>query len=324
MSPSKFDPESFEPFIDPNAEDPTYPLDPERTQKMTLPRGLQRRSTLHHVLRVVAGPDMLRFLCLEPASEVTIGRDDTADLYLADPSVSRQHALIQCSPTGELTVIDRDSMNGTRINDRIVHKARLNVGDPLEVGHVSLRVDLLSDDEIAHLRRVSDRLKLSEGKDPLTGLRLRTYLDAELPALVQSWQARGLPATCAFMDIDHFKKINDTLGHQVGDEVIRTIARLVMLHSRDSDACFRYGGEEFVILLLGTPADGGMGQARRLCTTIQGHDWARTCAGLRRVTASFGVAEPSATDTSPASLNRADQAMYQAQHESRNRVVQAH
>ncbi|MED5374331.1 MAG: GGDEF domain-containing protein [Myxococcota bacterium] len=293
----------------------------EVTMKLSLPRERRLRRVAIPTVRVVAGPDMLRFASLGAEERIVVGRDEAAGLVLTDASVSRNHALLQCDDQGEVTVQDLGSTNGTAVNGQQVSRALLRPGDHLEVGAVSLRLDLLGLDELAHLRRVLERLEAA-GHDPLTGLHTRTYLADELPELVQRCDDANAPCSMIFGDVDHFKNINDTWGHAVGDEVLRGISRLLLLGIRDTDAAVRYGGEELAIFLPGSSASATTEVAERLRRSVAGHDWARTAGGLK-VTISFGVAERLPGESIADWMERADQAMYQAKRGGRNRVATA-
>jgi diguanylate cyclase (GGDEF) domain len=166
------------------------------------------------------------------------------------------------------------------------------------------------DDELQHLARVVARLEAAN-RDPLTGLLTRGWLDDELPGLIERYARAGLPFSCAFVDVDHFKRVNDTYTHAVGDEVLSAIARLLMLGVRDADPCVRYGGEEIVLFLPGSDVVQAVEVADRIRRSIAAHDWGRTAEGLR-VTASFGVAQLRPDEDVAAWLNRADVAMYAA------------
>lgn len=272
-------------------------------------------------LRVVAGRDMLKFMPLTRAGEYQIGRDDGADLHLTDVTVSKRHARVVYDGSGTITVIDQGSTNGTTINGLAGSPCVLRPGDHLDIGGVSLRLDLLSLDELRHLDRVLQRLE-SAHRDPLTGLLTRVYIEDGLPHLVEQCAQANVPATCAFVDVDRFKPINDTYSHGIGDEVLAGIARLIMVGVRDADHCIRYGGEEILIFLPGTHEDRGVEVAERIRKSIAGHDWGRTAPGLL-VTASFGVAERLENESIKDWMNRADRAVYAAKHAGRNRVVRA-
>ena len=154
-------------------------------------------------------------------------------------------------------------------------------------------------------------LMFSSTTDELTGAanrrRLETYL-AETNA----------PFSIIMMDIDHFKKVNDTYGHGVGDEVLRHFARVVQKSIRPDDLLARYGGEEFTVVCRAS-----LEQAARVAERIRGSIEsapAKTSAGAIKITANFGVAEYREGDTPESVKERADQALYRAKQSGRNRV----
>jgi len=272
-------------------------------------------------LRVVAGRDMLRYVTLHDSDDVVLGRDEGASLVLGDGSVSRRHARVTSLSDGTFRIQDLGSTNGTAINGVPVETAPLRPGDHLEVGQVSLRLDLLSLEEVEHLQSVLERLE-ANNRDPLTGLLNRVWLDDELPVSLASAARLGADYSCLFVDIDSFKQVNDTFGHQVGDDVLVGVARILMVGVRDTDACVRYGGEELLMFLHGTPEAGAIEVAERVRRAIEGHDWARTNAGLR-VTASIGVAGMRPGEAVKDWINRADRALYAAKAAGRNQVMRA-
>ncbi len=293
----------------------------ETTMKLTLPReGRVKRMTVP-TIRVVAGPNMLRFASIAPGEELLLGRDENCGLTLLDGSVSRYHVRLHSDSNGQITVQDLESMNGTSINSRATTRGLLRPGDHLEVGAVSLRLDMLGLDELAHLARIQERLNTASS-DPLTGLMTRHFMDSELPMLLDRCVRAEVPMSCMFVDADHFKTVNDTYGHGVGDEVLQAIARLLMLQVRDSDPCVRYGGEEFLVFLPGAAETTALEVAERLRRSISGHDWERTVSGLS-VTASIGVAEQLPKESTEAFLQRADKAMYFSKNNGRNQVTRA-
>ena len=152
--------------------------------------------------------------------------------------------------------------------------------------------------------------------DYLTGLSNRRQFEREGSRLLDLGRRHAEPVTLVMMDLDHFKTVNDTFGHQLGDEVLKEVASLMRYVCRQSDVAARWGGEEFVLLLPKTDADGGEKQAERLRSEIEKHDFPRVSA----VTASFGIATTVAGDTLPDLIVRADQAVYEAKKAGRNRV----
>ena len=281
----------------------------KRGQRFTLP-----------TIRVVAGADMLRFCSVYPDERVTIGRDDRCDLTLVDASVSRKHAAIAAVGKEKLVLEDLGSTNGTTHNGKpVTGSVEVRVGDHIDVGGVTLRIDRMGLDELAHLARVVERLTLAN-KDALTGLVTRLYLNDELPDLIARHQISEVPLSAVFLDLDHFKNINDTHGHGVGDEVLRAAGRLMALSVRDSDTCVRYGGEEFLAVLPSCDEHGAYLMAERLRQQVARHDWGHYAKGLQ-VTASLGVASHEGTEEMGAWLERADKALYAAKRAGRNRTV---
>ncbi|MFT7518032.1 MAG: diguanylate cyclase (GGDEF)-like protein [Kiritimatiellia bacterium] len=272
-------------------------------------------------VRVAAGPDMLKFATLYPPDgRVVVGRDATCDLTLSDGSVSRNHAALQVDDHGNIYIEDLGSTNGTCVNgDRVSEQTTLHMGDTLLIGGVTLRLETLSLKELAHLTKVVQRLSLAN-KDALTGLVTRHFLDEELPPLVQRHQVSDVPLACLFMDIDHFKGVNDNFGHGVGDEVLRTMARLMVIHVRDSDTCIRYGGEEFVAVLPNCTEQGALNTAERLREEVEAHDWSAYAEGLT-VTLSVGISEIRRGEAPMDWIDRADKALYAAKGSGRNRSV---
>ncbi len=293
----------------------------EPTRKIQVRRHGPDRRIVVPTLRVVAGRDMLRYVTLHDSDDVVIGRDEGGSLVLDDASVSRRHARVTSLADGSFRVQDLGSTNGTAINGTPVESAELRPGDHLEIGQVALRLDLLSLEEVEHLQSVIDRLA-SNNRDPLTGLLNRVWLDDELPVHLAAATRLGVDYSCLFVDIDSFKQVNDTFGHQVGDDVLVGVARILMVGVRETDACVRYGGEELLMFLHGTPESGAIEVGERVRRAIEGHDWARTNPGLR-VTASLGVAGVRAGESVKEWINRADRALYAAKAAGRNRVMRA-
>lgn len=205
-------------------------------------------------------------------------------------------------------------------------------GRPLAVD--AHAVPVLSNDGVAHgltllLHDVSGEISLEERcqdlhelatKDPLTQVANRAEFDRALQRFVTNFGQSKRPCSLIMTDIDRFKKINDTFGHQAGDEVIQSLAKLLKNYCRPGDLVARYGGEEFVVLCSdcdnATAAQRGE-EIRRAFGTLPHPGLGGEC-----VTASFGVTEIQAGDQPDTMLNRADRALYKAKESGRNRVVQ--
>ncbi|MBN8958330.1 MAG: PleD family two-component system response regulator [Rhizobiales bacterium] len=158
--------------------------------------------------------------------------------------------------------------------------------------------------------------------DVLTGLHNRRYMEMHLAALVDQSTARGKPLSVLVLDIDHFKSINDSYGHDAGDDVLREFGGRIRKSIRGIDLACRIGGEEFVIVMPETDlAVAGM-VAERLRRRIVAEAFAISGATPIPVTISIGLAAlATPTDTPTAILRRADQALYRAKRDGRNRVV---
>ncbi len=158
--------------------------------------------------------------------------------------------------------------------------------------------------------------------DPLTQVGNRVALFAGLQREVELARRYESQFAVVFLDIDHFKSINDTHGHEAGDAVLRSVARGIKDTVRSTDGVFRYGGEEFVILFNNTPKCCAMNLAERIRCSLASKIHQVGDQALR-VTVSLGVALLNSGESPTALLSRADQAMYVAKHGGRNRVEMA-
>ncbi|MFD2366239.1 GGDEF domain-containing protein [Pseudoduganella sp. GCM10020061] len=157
--------------------------------------------------------------------------------------------------------------------------------------------------------------------DALTGLYNRAWLNDVLPGLVASAHAGNTPLSLVMIDIDHFKRFNDTHGHQAGDDALRLAARTVSAALRPSDFAVRYGGEELMVLLPNTPEHVALIVAERLCQRMRGAVVFDTPdIPMPQLTASFGVASLAAEQDERALVKCADAALYRAKEAGRNRV----
>jgi len=159
--------------------------------------------------------------------------------------------------------------------------------------------------------------------DALTGLFNRRYMESHLATLIEQAMSRGKPLTALVLDIDFFKSVNDTHGHDAGDDVLREFALRIKRSIRGIDLACRYGGEEFVVIMPETDMAVAAMVAERLRRRIAADPFAiQQGARTIPVTISIGVAAMRGKDDNAASiLKRADQALYQAKRNGRNRVV---
>jgi diguanylate cyclase (GGDEF)-like protein/putative nucleotidyltransferase with HDIG domain/PAS domain S-box-containing protein len=162
-------------------------------------------------------------------------------------------------------------------------------------------------------------LKLAATRDALTNVANRRELESQLAALVEGFTERVCePFSVIFADADHFKRVNDTYGHSVGDQVLIDLARLLTQETYSGETVGRYGGEEFVVVCPDTKLDQAVRRAERLRTTL--HNSRIGGIDRLRLTASFGVAQSEPGDTVESLLRRADKALYKAKEEGRDRT----
>ncbi len=182
---------------------------------------------------------------------------------------------------------------------------------------VHLKIKGLQDE----LKKSNDRLKQLSDTDPLTLIYNRRYMMNMLEKEMQRAERKGGHLSLVMIDIDHFKHVNDQYGHQRGDEILASIARLSQSGLRSYDFVSRYGGEEFVLTMPETSHEDALIIAERLRNLIQNHSYTGSLKALK-VTASMGVATyPTDFITSvPDLIREADEAMYRAKVAGRNRV----
>jgi diguanylate cyclase len=177
------------------------------------------------------------------------------------------------------------------------------------------------------LDEIKDSLKQAEehsNTDALTGLANRRSLEAFLRAAQMAAMEAGTPLSILMIDIDHFKKFNDSFGHQVGDQVLRLVGKVLAESVRDCDLAARYGGEELMAILPGAPLEACAEAAERIRRRISEARLTRRTTGekISSVTVSVGVAQFRMGESADRMIERCDRALYQAKRAGRNRVVQ--
>lgn len=175
----------------------------------------------------------------------------------------------------------------------------------------------------AELASYREELTRLASVDPLTGLRNRQSLDADLATLHAASARHGRWYALAMCDVDHFKAYNDNQGHLAGDEALRTIGSTFTLVARQSDSVYRYGGEEFLIVLPEEHPDGALIGLERLRRSIADLALPHPSSPTGIITLSVGIAgyDPGRPSTGRDVLEAADAALYQAKSAGRNRVV---
>lgn len=180
-----------------------------------------------------------------------------------------------------------------------------------------------SRDDIEALQRDLDDVRREALLDPLTKIHNRKAFDEGLAHAVGRSRETGQHLCLLLVDIDHFKRFNDTWGHQTGDQVLRLVAMTLKSNIKGKDIAARYGGEEFAAVLPDTDLEGAVILADNIRKAIHAKELLKrsTNEKLGRVTASFGVACFRPSDTPSSLIERADRCLYAAKHGGRNKVV---
>jgi diguanylate cyclase (GGDEF)-like protein len=290
----------------PNGFLDTSPRVPER------PTGVDRQAACLVQIYPI-GPGLgARFALGEQT--LVIGRERTCEICLEDNSVSRRHAEIRAA-TGGHFLIDLRSTNGTFINDRPATTYRLSDGDYIRIGARIFRylsgdnVETLYHEEIYKLTIV----------DALTGTHNKRYFLEHLDRELARTARHRRPLALVLFDIDHFKAINDQLGHLGGDYTLRELANAVLPLVRKEEVLSRYGGEEFALVLPETGRETAAHRAESIRQAVARHIFNYSGAPYP-VTISLGVAI--ADGTTPITfvelIRRADEKLYEAKHAGRN------
>jgi diguanylate cyclase (GGDEF)-like protein len=281
---------------------------PERPVSMS-----SRNACLVHIYPT--GPGMgTRYTLAD--SPVVLGRGGDCDIRINDHSVSRRHARLQPGADGYYAV-DLQSTNGTYVNDQPASMYKLKDGDYLRVGNCIYRF-LTGGNVEAEYHEEIYRLTII---DALTDIHNKRYLMEFLDREIARSARYQRPLSLVMVDIDRFRQINETLGHLGGDFTLREMSSRIRGNVRKEELFARYGGEEFAVVLPETQREGAALLGERLRVAIEKQPF-RYEDKVYNVTISVGVATTGGDETlTPAVLLRqADEKLYQAKNEGRNRV----
>jgi diguanylate cyclase (GGDEF)-like protein len=175
--------------------------------------------------------------------------------------------------------------------------------------------------EATEARQASEHFREMAHRDALTGLYNRRYVNERLPALLEEAAARQTPISVALVDLDHFKRVNDTLSHATGDTVLQHVAELLQEAATGPAIAARMGGEEFLLIYPGLDAAEAESRCERVRLRIRAHGW-EPITGTLRVTTSIGLTTAAdGRGTPTALLSQADSNLYAAKRAGRDRVV---
>ncbi len=253
---------------------------------------------------------------------VVLGRGSKCTVTLRDDGISRYHAEVIRSGTSKVMIRDLNSTNGTFVGGERITEAVLKDGDKVLLGRRTVLKFVLQDelDEDYH-----QGMYESSTRDALTGIYNRKYLIEKMIADLSYARRHRIPFTLVIFDLDHFKRVNDTYGHQIGDQVLVMVSNAVAEMIRAEDVLGRYGGEEFAVIAQGTDYEGAkkLGERLRECVEnlpalpVQGDK----AAG--RVTISVGVStvQMGASVDVSKMIAEADNNLYRAKRAGRNKVI---
>lgn len=250
--------------------------------------------------------------------EMTIGRSSDAEIQLQDDGVSRRHAKVIIKPDGSVLLIDLGSTNGTFFNGQRIDVHSLQDGDKVQIGSATILKFSYQDNlDEAYQKNLYD----SATRDPMTRVYNKKFFADTFRKDFSYCLRHRVPLTLVIFDVDHFKKINDTYGHQAGDHVLIRLAQKVQETIRTEDVFARYGGEEFVLLLRECDEEKGFIFCERVRRGIEAMDFVHE--GRRMpVTVSLGLATLEDADYPGPDemLAAADKYLYKAKQSGRNRV----
>ncbi len=252
------------------------------------------------------------------SNSILMGRSTDADLWLGDDGVSRKHARL-IKEGIDYFVEDLGSANGTFVQGERVTRYKLSDGDQIQLGPAAIfRYSITDDDQKALL----EQLYSTSVTDSLTGARNREYLDSLLVTELSYARRHDQDLSFVLFDLDHFKAVNDTYGHQAGDAVLVKVAESVRGQLRVEDSLCRYGGEEFCVVLRSVDLVGAHAMGERIRVVLEEQSVRYKNLEIK-VTASVGCStRKELEDATPMTLiETADRRLYLAKDGGRNRVI---
>ena len=265
-------------------------------------------------LVVISGPSFGEMYKLK-GERSTLGRGERTDIRVLDDGVSREHSAIE-RDGGKMVLVDLGSTNGTFCNGGRVTRHDLTDGDKISIGATTILRFTYQDQVDEHYQK---KLFESALRDGLTSTFNRRYFVDRLHTEIRFAVRHEKSLALLFVDIDHFKKINDTHGHLAGDAVLAAVARVMTETIRAEDVLARYGGEEFAVICREIDLEGARILGERLRVAVEEERFEHD-GKVVPVTVSVGAAVESKVDDAQAFIAAADAAMYDAKRSGRNRV----
>lgn len=247
--------------------------------------------------------------------EVTIGRSEASTIVVEAPNVSRRHARVFLDE-GRCWVEDLGSTNGTHVNDvEILAPRCLANGDLVTTGGLVFKFIVGGNVEALYHEEIY-RLTILDG---LTGVHNKRFFLEFLERELARAERHARPLSLAMLDLDHFKKINDTHGHLVGDTALKRVAHVIQDRVRRDELLARYGGEEFVVVLPETDLRGALAFCEVVRRQVEEHSFTFDEQEIR-VTVSIGIASLGPEHDADTLIREADAQLYKAKRAGRNRI----
>jgi two-component system, cell cycle response regulator len=305
--------------------EPSGPRDDEdETTSITMvasvrvPSDRAKRIRRNPCLVVLTGSNVGETLRLEH-TELVLGRSPSSTMRFSDDGISRRHARIwQAEGTGQWMLEDLGSANGTFVNGERVKAHALTSDDKIQIGPSTLVKFTFHDELEENFQRQMYDAALRDG---LTKAYNKKYFLARLDTELAYARRHRTDLSLVLLDVDHFKRINDTFGHVAGDAVLVDLAQIVARTVRTEDVFARYGGEEFAVICRNVSCEAAAVMAERLRVRVEKASFSAQEQKIP-VTVSLGVAGTPefVADSSPQLVAAADEALYTAKRTGRNRA----
>ncbi|MCX4242885.1 GGDEF domain-containing protein [Paraliomyxa miuraensis] len=268
-------------------------------------------------LIVLSGRAVGQMFKLSPGDHI-LGRSVDANIRLDDEGVSRSHAMMRRRSDGTVELSDLDSTNGTYVNGAQIRHFTLSDGDRIQIGSVTI-LKFSYQDSLEE--QFQQQLYESATRDPLTQAYNKRAFNEQLDKDFSHAQRHDLPLSLVMLDVDHFKRINDTHGHPAGDHVLQRLAATIMASLRTEDAFCRVGGEEFAVIMRDCTEGEATQLAERLRRLVASTQFVYGGQVLP-VTISLGVASfvQGRHSRTIDLVEEADRCLYEAKRRGRNRA----
>ena len=269
-------------------------------------------------LVVIAGDHVGRVVRLQRGKDYILGRNRSCGIFLDDGNISREHAIIKVDSQGEAVLCDNQSTNGTRLNGKKILEHPIKDGDRISIGNVVLKFSFKDDIEFLFQNQLFEKAT----KDSLTGIYNRAFFLEVLQREYHFHRRTQKPLSILLFDIDNFKIINDTYGHQSGDMVLKIFTKEILKGLRQEDVFARYGGEEFIGVFADTGMKNAFQIAEKLRSMVEGIEF-ETNDTIFTTSVTIGVATfmldnyPSIEEF----ILAADENLYEGKRLGKNRVV---